>query len=180
MKYLETKRLRLRDWRGDDFEPFATMNADERVMEFYPATLNRQESDAFAGRCQDRLRKNGFGLYAAEAKSTGTFIGYVGFSEADFSAPFTPAIEIGWRLAQFAWGKGYASEAATACLAHGFAQLGLEEVVSFAATGNDRSVAVMERIGMSRNPAEDFDHPNLPDGHPLRRHVLYRIPRRGS
>ncbi len=176
MTYLKTERLVLRAWRDEDLEPFAAMNADNQVMEFYPATLSRRESDGFAARCQERLSKNGFGLYAAEIKTTGAFIGYVGFAAADFLAPFTPAIEVGWRLAHFAWGHGYASEAAKACLAHGFSRLGFEEVVSFTATGNTRSIAVMERIGMSRNPADDFDHPNLPDGHPLSRHVLYRAP----
>lgn len=175
MIYLETDRLLLRDWSGDDLNPFAAMNVDENVMEFYPATINREESDALAMRLQQDMDAIGFGLYAVEVKSTGNFIGYVGLSEVRFPAAFAPAIEVGWRLAANSWGYGYATEAARACLAHGFSELGFSEFVSFTTRVNKRSIAVMERIGMSRNPDEDFEHPKLPAGHHLRPHVLYRI-----
>jgi RimJ/RimL family protein N-acetyltransferase len=126
-------------------------------------------------RLQQDMDAIGFGLYAVEVKSTGNFIGYVGLSEVRFPAAFAPAIEIGWRLAAPAWGRGFATEAARACLIHGFSQLGFGELVSFTTRGNKKSIAVMDRIGMSRRPAEDFEHPKLPAGHPLRPHVLYRI-----
>lgn len=175
MTYLETDRLLLRGWRDDDLEPFAAMNADGKVMEFYPATLGREQSDAFVKRIRQSLDENGFGLYAAAVKSTGDFIGYAGFAKAGFPAAFTPAVEIGWRLAFHSWGQGYATEAAKACLTHGFSEPGFDELVSFTTRDNKRSIAVMERIGMSRNPDDDFDHPGLPPDHPLRPHVLYRI-----
>lgn len=175
MIYLETDRMLLRDWSGDDLEPFAAMNADEKVMEFYPATVSREDSDALAMRLQQDMDLIGFGLYAVEVKSTGDFIGYVGISQVRFPADFAPALEIGWRLAAESWGHGYATEAARACMAHAFSKLGFADLVSFTTRGNTKSIAVMERIGMSRNPADDFEHPNLPAGHPLRPHVLYRI-----
>ncbi len=175
MIYLETDRLHLRNWRDDDLDPFAAMNADRNVMEFYPATYSREESDAFAGRCRQGLKENGFGLFAVEVKSTRNFIGYVGLAKAEFSAAFTPAVEIGWRLAFHSWGRRYATEAAKACLAYGFAEVGLPDLVSFTTRGNKRSIAVMERIGMRRDPNDDFQHPALPVGHPLRPHVLYKI-----
>jgi len=180
MIHLETDRLLLRDWSGDDLEPFAAMNADENVMEFYPAVYSREESDVIAMRLQQDLDANGFGLYAVEVKSTGNFIGYVGISEVKFEALFTPAAEIGWRLSFPSWGHGYATEAARACLEHGFSELGFCKLVSFTTRGNKKSIAVMERIGMSRNPEDDFEHPNLPAGHPLRPHVLYRIENPGT
>ncbi len=151
------------------------MNADETVMEFYPATLNRRQSDALAMRCRRSMDEDGFGLYAVEVKSTRDFIGYVGFAKAEFAAAFTPAVEIGWRLAFRSWGNGYATETAKACVAHGFSELGFDELVSFTTRRNRRSIAVMERIGMLRNPEDDFEHPELPVGHKLRPHVLYRI-----
>ena len=175
MIFLETDRLRLRSWRDDDLEPFAAMNAHEKVMEFYPATYSRDESDAFAMRCRLGLEANGFGLFAVEVKSTRNFIGYVGLMKADFPAVFTPAVEIGWRLAFHAWGRGYAAEAARACLAYGFTEVGLHEIVSFTTPGNTRSIAVMERIGMTGDLNGDFQHPAVPVDYPLRRHVLYRI-----
>ena len=175
MIYLETDRLILRDWRDDDLKPFAAMNSDENVMEFYPAPYDRARSDALASRLQRNLDDDGFGLYAVEVKSTHSFIGYVGLAKAEFPAAFTPAMEIGWRLAFPAWGHGYATEAARHCLTHAFSQLGFTELVSFTAKGNKKSIAVMERIGMSRNPGDDFEHPALPVGHLLRPHVLYRI-----
>ena len=173
--HLETDRLLLRGWCDDDLEPFAAMNGDETVMEHYPAILSRAQSDGFAGRIQQGLDDDRFGLYAVELKSTGGFAGYVGLAKAGFPAAFTPAVEIGWRLARKFWGHGYATEAARACLAHGFANFGFTELVSFTTRRNRRSIAVMERLGMARNPLDDFEHPELPAGHPQRPHVLYRI-----
>lgn len=178
--HIETERLVLRDWRDADLAPFAAMNADDKVMEHYPATLSRAQSDAFADRCKHFLAENGFGLYAVETKSARDFIGYVGFSRATFPAPFTPAMEIAWRLAFESWGNGYATEAARACLRVGFSDLEFDELVSFTTRDNKRSVAVMERIGMSRDPDDDFEHPMLPVGHHQRPHVLYRITNPGT
>lgn len=151
------------------------MNADAKVMELYPAPLSRAEAEAFPERIQRGFDDNGFHLYAAEVKKAGEFIGYVGLSRTVFAAPFTSAIEIGWRLFFAAWGHGYATEAGTAYLVHGFSGLGLREITSFKARTNARSIAVMERLCMLRNADEDFEHPALPVGHPLRPHVLYRI-----
>ena len=174
---LTTERLQLRAWRDADLEPFAALNADARVMEHYPKVLSRLESDALAGRAGSRLLERGFGLWAVEIPGEAPFIGYVGLAEPSFKAAFTPCIEIGWRLAYEHWGHGYASEAASEVLRHGFETLRLTEIVSFTSAGNARSRRVMERIGMQRLSGEDFDHPSLPEGHPLRRHVLYRLAR---
>lgn len=171
---LSTTRLRLRRWRDKDRGPFAAMNADARVMEFFLNTLSRAESDALADRIEAHFRDRGFGLWAVEVPTAG-FIGFTGLSVPRFEAPFMPCVEIGWRLAVEHWGKGYATEAARLALGYGFETLRLSEIVSFTATTNLRSRAVMERLGMCRDPADDFDHPALPDGHPLRRHVLYRL-----
>lgn len=172
---IETGRLVLRRWREDDKEPFAALNADPVVMEHFPATLTREESDTFVERIEAAFEERGFGLWAVEAD--GVFIGFTGLQVPRFTAHFTPCVEIGWRLARSAWGHGYATEAARAALEHGFGTLGLTEVVSFTAVPNVRSQAVMRRLGMTRDPGEDFDHPVLPEGHPLRRHVLYRARR---
>lgn len=153
------------------------MNADPRVMEFLPSVLTREESDALAGRIIEKLTRDGFGLWAVEVVGVADFIGFVGLNAPKFEAHFTPCIEIGWRLAYEHWGHGYATEAATAVMRFGFEQLGLKEIVSFTSTANMRSRRVMERLGMSNSPADDFDHPRLPEGHPLRRHVLYRLSR---
>ena len=170
-----TERLVLRSWRDSDRAPFAALNADPEVMRHFPAPMSRQESDAFVELMQDRLEREGWGLWALEVRDTGRFIGFTGLSVPRFTASFTPCVEVGWRLTRDAWGHGYATEAARAALAVGFGELGLEEVVSFTAVGNERSRAVMARIGMTHDPTDDFDHPALPEGHPLRRHVLYRI-----
>jgi RimJ/RimL family protein N-acetyltransferase len=177
-----TERLLLRRWREEDREPFAAMNADPTVMEHFPAPLDRAGSDTFVDRIIAQHEQHGWGLWALEVRDTGRFIGFTGLAVPRFEAHFTPAVEIGWRLAREAWGFGYATEAALAALAAGFDELGLDEIVSFTAVGNTRSRAVMERIGMLHDPADDFDHPGLPEGHPLRRHVLYRLgrPPRGS
>jgi RimJ/RimL family protein N-acetyltransferase len=177
---LRTARLTLRRWRDADRAPFAQINADPRVMEFFPAPLSRDESDALITRIEAGFDRYGFGLWALEVRETGQFIGFTGLAPPEFEAHFTPAVEVGWRLAAPAWGRGYATEAARAAIAFGFERAGLEEIVSMTSVVNERSRAVMERLGMSRDPADDFDHPGIPAGHPLRRHVLYRIsaPRR--
>lgn len=175
MIHLETDRLLLRDWTLDDYAPFAALNVDKAVMEHFPAPLSRAQSDGFAERIQRSMVHDGFGLYAVELKATGEFIGFVGFSRVGFQAAFTPAVEIGWRLAHDAWGQGFATETAKACLAHGFSELGFASLVSFTTHGNKRSIAVMERIGMTRDPQSDFECPQVPVGHPQRSHVLYKI-----
>lgn len=172
---LDTPRLRLRGWTADDLVPFAAMNADPRVTEFLPSVLTRAESDALVQRIQDGFRRHGFGWWAVEVASSQQFVGFVGLAVPGFDAPFTPCVEIGWRLSAQHWGNGYATEAANAALAYGFGPGTLDEIVSFTVPANVRSRVVMERLGMTRVPAEDFDHPRLPGGHPLRRHVLYRL-----
>lgn len=171
---LRTPRLILRPWRDEDLVPFAAINADPAVMEFFPQTLDRRESEAAAGRIRDHFARQGFGLWAVEVPGAAEFIGFVGLSVPRFEAHFTPCVEVGWRLARSQWGRGYATEAARAALDFGFRDLALDEIVSFTVPANRRSRAVMERIGMTHSPADDFDHPALPEGHPLRRHVLYR------
>ena len=175
---LRTERLVLRRWRPQDRAPFAAMNADPEVMEHFPASLTRAESDAMADRIEAGFADHGFGLWAIEVTEPGElhgqFVGFTGLSVPRFQAHFTPAVEIGWRLARPAWGRGYASEAARRALAAGFDEHHLPEVVSFTSVTNLRSQAVMRRIGMTHDPADDFDHPSLPPGHRLRRHVLCR------
>lgn len=175
---LRTPRLRLRPWHDEDLSPFAALNADPRVMEHFAGTLDCGASDALAAGIRENLGQDGFGLWAIEVPQEAPFIGFVGLCAPNFDAPFTPAIEIGWRLAFAHWGQGYATEAARAVVAHAFGPLGLNELVSFTVPANTRSRAVMERLGMTHSPADDFDHPKLPEGHPLRRHVLYRLSRR--
>jgi RimJ/RimL family protein N-acetyltransferase len=174
---LETARLLLREWRDADREPFAAMNADPRVMEHFPNRLTTLESDALIDRMIERWMGDGFGLWAVERQGDGRFLGFTGFAAPTFEAHFTPAVEIGWRFAVEAWGHGYATEAARAALRFGFEDLDLAEIVSFTVPANVRSRAVMERIGMTRDPADDFDHPRIPEGNPLRHHVLYRLAR---
>ena len=172
---LRTERLILRAWRDEDRAAFAALNDDSRVMEFLPARLSREDSDAMADRIEAHFAEHGCGFWAVEERGGAPFIGFVGLAIPKFDAHFTPCVEIGWRLAFDHWGKGYASEGARAALADGFTRLGLREIVSFTVPHNARSRAVMERIGMTRNPTDDFDHPSLAEGHPLRRHVLYRL-----
>jgi RimJ/RimL family protein N-acetyltransferase len=143
-------------------------------MEFFPKPLDRAESDAMVGRIQQHFAQHGWGCWAVEVNNGPEFIGYVGLSTPRFEAAFTPCVEVGWRLAYEHWRRGYASEAARAALTHGFRNLGLAEILSFTTPANLRSRRVMERIGMTRDPSDDFDHPLLAEGHPLRRHVLYR------
>jgi RimJ/RimL family protein N-acetyltransferase len=168
-------RVLLRPWRPADRAPFAAMNADPRVMAYFPQRLDRSGSDAVADRIEQHFAEHGFGPWAVELPGVAPFIGFAGLAVPRFAAAFTPCVEIAWRLAYEHWGRGYATEAARAALAHGFGPLGLAEVVSFTAAGNQRSRAVMARLGMRRDPAEDFDHPALPEGHRLRRHVLFRL-----
>jgi RimJ/RimL family protein N-acetyltransferase len=171
---LRTERLLLRRWLPSDREAFAAMNADPRVMEHFPATLSREESDNAVARIEDSFERQGFGWWAVEVIDGAPFIGFIGLSTVPFQAPFTPCIETGWRLAADYWTRGYATEGARAALAFGFDKLQLNEIVAFTVPANVRSRRVMEKLGMSHNPADDFEHPNLPEGHPLRRHVLYR------
>lgn len=172
-----TDRLRLRAWRESDREAFARINADPRVMEFFPSVHSREASDALADRVEKHFREHRFGPWAVELLETAEFIGFTGLSIPNFEAPFMPAVEIGWRLSAEHWGSGFATEAARASAQHGFTELRLDEIVSFTVAANVRSRRVMEKIGMTRNAADDFDHPNLAEGHPLRRHVLYRLKR---
>jgi RimJ/RimL family protein N-acetyltransferase len=146
-------------------------------MEYFPAALSREESDALASRIEAHFEQHSFGLWAVEIPNVTSFAGFIGLSVPRFDTHFTPCVETGWRLAAEHWGLGYATEGALAVLDFGFKALGLDEVVSFTAPGNLRSRRVMEKIGMVHDPADDFDHPALPDGHRLRRHVLYRMAR---
>ena len=173
---LRGERVLLRGWRASDLEPLAVLNADPRVMEHYPAALTRFESDAFVrGRALSSFTERGFGPWAVEVPGIASFIGYVGLLAPTFVARFTPCVEIGWRLAFPAWGHGYATEAAWLAISYGFTEGGLDEIVSFTVPANRRSVALMERLGMRADG--EFDHPRLPPGHRLRRHVLYRLSR---
>ena len=174
---LRSDRLILRPWRDSDLPAMARMNADPRVMEFMPTVLDRPASDAMVTRLQRHIDEKGFGFWAVEAPGVADFIGFVGLSRPSFAAPFMPCVEIGWRLQHDFWGRGYATEAARAALRHGFIDLGLAETVSFTAAVNRRSRRVMQRLGMQHYRAEDFDHPALPAGDPLQRHVLYRLDR---
>jgi RimJ/RimL family protein N-acetyltransferase len=167
---IQTARLRLRRWRPDDRPAFARLNADPRVMEHFPSVLTREASDALADLIDLHFERHGYGLWAVEIPATAPFAGFIGLSVPAFAAPFTPCVEIGWRLAVEHWGCGYAAEGARAVLACAFDTLDLDEVVSFTVPANVRSRRVMERIGMRRDPADDFDHPGGAG-----RHVLYRI-----
>ena len=175
MADLHTERLLLRRWCQADREPFARLNSDPVVMEYFPSALDRAESDAFVDRIEAGFDVRGYGLWAVEIPGEADFIGFVGLALHDFPAHFTPAVEIGWRLARDYWGSGFATEAARTAIADGFERVGLGEIVSFTTAINVRSVAVMERLGMTHDPSDDFDHPRLPVGHHLRRHVLYRL-----
>lgn len=172
---LNTARLLLRPWRDSDRAPFAALNADAEVMEFFPAMQSREQSDTSIDLWTAQFAAQGWSNWAIERR--GDFIGFIGLSVPRRPLPFSPCVEIGWRLARAHWGQGLATEGAQAALAAGFEQLGLSEIVSFTALTNLRSRAVMERLGMGRDSAEDFDHPALPEGHALRRHCLYRLAR---
>lgn len=174
---LRTSRLRLRPFRRSDRAPFAALNADPRVMEYFPSLLTQAESDALAQRIEDHFAQHGFGLWAAELPGRADFIGFIGLTRPSFDAHFTPCVEVGWRIAAAHWGQGLAPEGAAAALRFGWERLGLDEIVSMTATANVRSRRVMEKLGMTHDPGDDFDHPRVPEGSPLRRHVLYRIRR---
>jgi RimJ/RimL family protein N-acetyltransferase len=175
VKELLTERLLLRRWVASDRVPFAALNADPKVMEHFPGTLTREASDTLADLISAHFVEHGFGLWAVEVVGVTPFAGFVGLSVPEFKTPFGPCVEVGWRLATDYWGYGYATEGARAALAFGFQGLGLSEIVSFTVPGNVRSRRVMERLGMTHDPARDFDHPGLPEAHPLRRHVLYHL-----
>ncbi len=171
----ETSRLRLRQWQKSDFESFAALNADPRVMQHFPEPLSRQASNEMAEKIRTLIKQRGWGFWAVEVKDTEPFIGFCGLHVPIATLPFSPCVEIGWRLSSTHWGKGYASEAARGALHVAFQQLGLSEIVSFTTVGNRRSRRVMERIGM--NYSGEFEHPGLPERSPLRPHVLYRLQR---
>jgi RimJ/RimL family protein N-acetyltransferase len=172
-RVLRTERLLLRPWRDADLPAFAELNADPEVMRYMPSTLSRADSDALAARIRASFEARGYGPWAVEAE--GAFIGFTGLAHPTFESHFTPCVEVAWRIAKSHWGRGYATEAARAALRAAFVHLGLREVVSFTVPSNTRSIRVMEKLGMRRDLAGDFDHPLLPPGHPLRPHVLYRI-----
>ena len=171
---LRTDRLLLRRWRPEDREPFAALNADPRVMEHFPSVLTTAESDAFVDRIEARFDEHGYGLWAVEVPGVAPFIGFIGLALQGAEFPFGPTVEVGWRLAHRYWGMGYATEGGRAAIRCGTEVFGLNEVVSMTAKTNLRSQRVMRRLGMTRHERDDFDHPRVPVGSPLRRHVLYR------
>jgi len=171
---LKTTRLKLRQWRKEDWPLFAELNADPEVMAFYPSTLTTDESNAMADKISGLINENGWGFWAVEIRAQQPFIGFVGLHQPSYKLPVTPCVEIGWRLAKAYWGNGYATEAAQCALTFAFEQLHLDEVFSFASLANTKSEAVMQRIGMV-NTHKNFNHPMIPTDHPLAEHVLYRI-----
>jgi ribosomal-protein-alanine N-acetyltransferase len=173
---LRTERLVLRPWRDADLGPFARLVADPRVQEHFPAVSTREEAEAMMARIRRGFADWGFGLWAVETPDR-PFAGYVGLARPAFDAHFTPCVEVGWRLAAEVWGRGYATEGARAAVAHGFEVVGLDEIVSFTVPANLRSRRVMEKLGMTRDPADDFDHPRFPDDPRMGPHVLYRLSR---
>ena len=180
MVIAETDRLVLRTWLESDRAPFARMNADPRVMEFFLATLSAEESNRLADRIDAHFHEHGFTFFAAELKRSSEFVGMIGMAVVGFdgfNAKFTPCVEIGWRLAAEHWGQGLATEGARAIVGHALDTIKLPGVVAFTVPANVRSRRVMEKLGMTYDPADDFDHPSVPDGHPLKRHVLYRLER---
>lgn len=172
---LETSRLVLRRWHISDIQPFAEMNSDPQVMEFFPRTATFEQTATMVHTIETAFAEDDFGLWAVTLKDTGKFIGMVGLCKPKFEAHFTPCVEVGWRLDKHYWGKGFASEAAEEALRDGFERIGLTEIVSMTSMLNERSMRVMERIKMTRNPEDDFEHPLVQDGHPLKPHVLYRL-----
>lgn len=181
MAELETERLILRQWKKSDLEPFYRLNSDVEVMRYFPSVLNQYQSNEFAIDIQKRLATNGWGLWALEMKESGSFIGFVGLNPVNRKIPIDkwlegPRIEVGWRLAKEAWGKGYATEAAIRCVEFGFRQLNLKELVSFTSVHNHPSMAVMKRVGM-KNMRCNFMHPGVPQDSYLREHVLFKIER---
>lgn len=173
----ETKRLILREWQDSDLAPFVAMGQDPLVMEYFPGLLTPEESSAMIDRIKGVFKENGFCFYACELKSTSEFIGFVGLSVPKFKAHFTPCVEIGWRIASPHWGKGYATEGALKCLEVGFNEFSLDEIVSIAVKNNYKSHNVMNKIGMQRDQAGDFLHPNFAPEDRLAPHLLYRMPK---
>jgi RimJ/RimL family protein N-acetyltransferase len=172
---LSTPRLVLGTWSDDDAEGLLELSTDPEVMRHFPGPATREQIMGMVQKHRDNLAAGRPGLYAVHLGATGRFLGFVGLAVPSFEASFMPCVEIGWRLRRDAWGHGYATEAAQAALEHGFDTLGLPEIVSFTTVANEPSQAVMRRLGMHRDPAEDFDHPSVPVGHPVRPHVLYRL-----
>jgi len=175
MTIIETEHLILRTWKEEDIEPMTAIDKDPLVCKYFPALGNREATLAFIKGNTEFYHQHGFMFYAVELKSTHEMIGFIGLKRPSFEAHFTPAIEIGWRLASKHWNKGYATEGAKVALNYGFNQLNLDEIVSFTVVDNIPSRRIMEKIGMHHNPTDDFDHPKLAQGNPLRRHVLYRL-----
>jgi RimJ/RimL family protein N-acetyltransferase len=171
---LHTRRCVLRQWKPEDFAPWAEMNADAEVRRHFPSVLDEAQAHAEAGRCRDAIAQRGWGMWALELPGVLPFAGFVGLNAPHYDAPWVPAVEIGWRLPRAAWGQGFATEAAQAALDFGFARLGLDEIVAIAVPGNAPSRRVMDRIGLAHDTNGDFDHPRIEPGHALRRHVLYR------
>lgn len=174
---LHTARLHLRNWQPADLVTFAELNADPQVMQFFPDRLDRQQSDALAARIQRHTEQYGFGVWVLESHEQPGLIGILGLQHVLFDSAFSPAVEIAWRLLPAYWHQGLATEAAQAALRFAFEQLALPQVLAFTVPANQPSQALMQRLGMQRDPAEDFLHPLLPKNHPLRPHVLYRIDR---
>lgn len=176
---IKTARLILRPWRPEDFVPFAKMNADPRVREYFPSVLTREESDEFAQCFSDQIEKDGWGFWAVSVPSVAEFIGFIGLKTVPegLLPHLTSAVEIGWRLVYEYWGKGYATEGAEAALKYGFQELHLNEIVAFTAVDNNKSRRVMEKIGMTYESKDDFNHPKVPEGHKVSRQVLYRLQR---
>ena len=166
-----TERLGLRQWKDEDIIPFTAMNKDAEVMRYFPSTLTFDETIAMVNRIHSHFDKHGFGLFSIDDLSAQTFIGYTGFMVPSFTSYFTPCIEIGWRLKRSSWNKGYATEAAKACLHYGFETLNFDTIFSFTSELNTKSIKVMQRIGMKKQG--EFDHPNIESSHPLCHHVLY-------
>ena len=173
MPQIETERLILREWKSEDLAPFTLMNEDPKVMEYFLSPLTEMETVAMVERIREHFTKHGFGLFACTLKETSEFMGFVGLSVPTFETSFTPCVEIGWRLSCSAWGKGYATEAALAVLKFGFEECKLQEILSWTAPANARSRNVMEKIGLTQEG--NFDHPKVPEGHPFKSHVLYRM-----
>ena len=171
---LASERLLMRPWRPEDRAPFAALNADPRVTATLSGVMTGEASNALADRIAANIDSHGWGLWALEIPGKAPFIGFAGLSRPSFQAAFTPCVEVGWRLAYEHWGHGYATEAGRVAMGFGFAVLDLPEIVSFTTVSNQRSRAVMERLGLKYDAHDDFDHPMLAEDHPLRRHVLYR------
>lgn len=176
--FLRTRRLLLRQWRDEDLTAFARLSANAAVMEYLLPFEGPAATELFVLRIREHFEQYGFGYWVVEIPEVNGFIGIVGLARVTYEGRFTPAVEIGWRIDSAYWGQGFATEAATLAIDDGFRRLGLQEIVALTVPGNRRSRRVMERLGMKRSEKDDFDHPLVPNGHPLKRHVLYRLTRR--